>query len=65
VFDDLDDQQDAYVADTFGGDPSSFASPASDAGGGLLDRAASALSGPAHPAPPRKARALRSILLRL
>jgi hypothetical protein len=65
VFDDLDDQQDAYVADMFGVDPSSSASPASDAGGGLLDRTASALSRPAHPAPPREARALRSILLRL
>jgi len=44
VFDELDDQKDAYVAEIFGVDPSSYAAPAADAGGGLLDQAASALS---------------------
>ncbi len=42
--DDLDDEKDAYVADTFGVDPASYAAPAGDAGGGLLAEAASALS---------------------
>ncbi len=44
MFDDLDNEKDAYVADTFGVDPSAFAAPAAASGGGLLDQASSVLS---------------------